>query len=263
MKVSVVIPAYNAEQTIKKCITSVLDQTRPVFEIIVVDDGSVDRTLDIVQNIRVENKLPIEIHILNQTNQGPSAARNAGIDIATGDWIAFLDSDDQWHPSKNEWQADVVMIDRSIALCGGLYGHVNIDQKKPATSLVSFKKHLFKPHFNTPTVLVRAELLRLHKFNERQHYSEDYRLWLEINRFHKCVLVNKILAKNVFEKSIFGASGLSGNLWQMEIGELSNYRYLYSKNQINFFEYFMASTYSLAKFFRRFILSRTQNIPSH
>lgn len=90
MKISVIIPAYNVEKYIERSINSVLIQTHKPFEIIVVDDGSTDKTEEIVKSYKDKT------HYTYQTNQGSSSARNFGIKKAKGDWIAFLDSDDEW-----------------------------------------------------------------------------------------------------------------------------------------------------------------------
>lgn len=96
--VSVVIPAYNAEQYICRAVNSILSQTRQADEIIVVDDGSTDNTPTIL------SELGNRIIAIRQKNAGASVARNTGIERATGNWIAFLDADDQWLPSKLEIQ---------------------------------------------------------------------------------------------------------------------------------------------------------------
>ena len=93
-KVSIIIPLYNNEKYIEKCIKSVLNQEYKNIEIIVINDGSTDSSEQIVKNIKSE-----KIKLLNQKNSGPSSARNNGIKNATGDWIIFLDSDDSL--SKN------------------------------------------------------------------------------------------------------------------------------------------------------------------
>ena len=94
MKISAVIPAYNSAAFISDALASIRHQTFPVDEIIVVDDGSTDNIEEVVRSID-----PGIVYI-TQKNQGPSAARNRGIEAATGDWIAFLDADDQWTPHK-------------------------------------------------------------------------------------------------------------------------------------------------------------------
>jgi len=93
-KVSVVIPAYNCGQVISRTIESVLSQTRRADEIIVVDDGSSDDTGAIVQ------KFGSQVRYIQQKSQGASAARNTGIETTSGEWIAFLDGDDEWLPEK-------------------------------------------------------------------------------------------------------------------------------------------------------------------
>ncbi|MHC5001133.1 MAG: glycosyltransferase family 2 protein [Planctomycetota bacterium] len=94
MKISVVIPAYNAEKHIARAIESVLAQTRPADEVIVIDDGSSDGTGDVVRSFGDK------VIFIQQENAGASVARNAGIEAATSDWIAFLDADDEWLPEK-------------------------------------------------------------------------------------------------------------------------------------------------------------------
>lgn len=98
MNVSVVIPTYNREKTIKRCIDSVINQTVSPLEIIVVDDGSTDSTISIVEEIVSD----INIIIIKQGHKGAQAARNLGILNAKGDYIAFLDSDDEWLPQMLE-----------------------------------------------------------------------------------------------------------------------------------------------------------------
>jgi glycosyltransferase involved in cell wall biosynthesis len=95
--VSAVIPAYNAERFISGAIQSVLVQTYEIAEIIVVDDGSMDRTAEIAAGFP-------EARVIRRPNGGPGAARNTGIHAASGEWIAFLDSDDLWVPRKTEIQ---------------------------------------------------------------------------------------------------------------------------------------------------------------
>jgi len=94
--VSVIIPAYNAENYIEKAIQSVLEQTYPNFEVIVIDDNSTDRTVDVVREFRDER---IKL-LVNEQNMGPSYSRNRGIIEAKGEWIALLDSDDWWDKDR-------------------------------------------------------------------------------------------------------------------------------------------------------------------
>ena len=97
MKVSVIMPAYNAEGYIRKAIGSVLTQGLKDFELIIVNDGSTDNTLDIISSFDDSR-----IRIINQSNRGPGAARNAGLNIALGEYVMFLDSDDWFCPNALE-----------------------------------------------------------------------------------------------------------------------------------------------------------------
>ncbi len=96
--VSVIIPSFNRRHCLPRALDSVLAQTVPALEIIVVDDGSSDGTRSLIAS-----DYP-QVTYLWQPNRGVSAARNAGIEAARGDWLAFLDSDDEWLPSKLELQ---------------------------------------------------------------------------------------------------------------------------------------------------------------
>ncbi len=114
MKISVIVPVYNAEEYLKKCIISVVRQTYGNWELILVDDGSSDGSLDIATQAAEKDA---RIRVIHQKNAGPGAARNRGIKEASGDYVVFLDSDD--YIDKNYFQLlvlkarinDVVFID--------------------------------------------------------------------------------------------------------------------------------------------------------
>lgn len=103
--ISVVIPCYNSETFVETAVRSALDQTYPIEHVICVDDGSTDGTLSVLRSIR-ENNDDLVIHA--QENQGICGARNTGLDMATGEYVAFLDHDDVLHPNKLEHQAELI-----------------------------------------------------------------------------------------------------------------------------------------------------------
>lgn len=112
--VSVIIPAYNAEVFIERTLQSVLDQTYKNLEIIVVDDGSKDRTSEIVNNIARKDS---RIRLLHQANSGVAAARNYGIEKSQGEFTAFVDADDIWYPQNIEKQVKIMTsADSSVGL---------------------------------------------------------------------------------------------------------------------------------------------------
>ncbi|MBN2063574.1 MAG: glycosyltransferase family 2 protein [Sedimentisphaerales bacterium] len=113
--VSAIIPAYNAGKYICRAIDSVLAQTLPVNEIIVVDDGSTD---DTAQKVRAYGD---KVRLIQKENGGVSSARNAGIDASSCEWVAFLDADDEWLPEKNMLQRELLMRNQDLVWAGGNY----------------------------------------------------------------------------------------------------------------------------------------------
>lgn len=162
--VSAVIPAYNAERFISETIHSVLAQTYEIAEIIVVDDGSSDRTAEVAAGFP-------RTHVIRQPNGGQAAARNTGIRAASGEWIAFLDHDDVWLPRKTEIQlghvtadAGVIYANRFSPICFGNLWHR-------------------QAHITPSGALVRKQaLLDVGCFEESRAVMgvEDLTLWLKI-----------------------------------------------------------------------------------
>lgn len=258
--VSVIIPAYNAEETIIECLESVLQQTYKNIEIIVVDDGSVDNTYSIIKKYLCIHKIQ-NIKIFQITNSGPSNARNYGIVHAKGKYIAFLDSDDKWTHDKIEKQVLYLKNNPQIDLLGCGY---SIGEKSyfltGQLTYISKKRLLFKNYFPTPCIILKRDILKELTFITKRKYSEDYYLWLQI-AFHdyQCAILEEPLTI-LYNKSTFGQKGLSANLWQMEKGELNNFYILYKKELISLYWYFLAVIFSISKFCRRGIISTIKRI---
>ncbi len=115
--VSVIVPLYNKVQTVERALTSILEQTYPNLEVIIVNDGSTDGSDILVRRKFVDERL----RIIEQENQGPGAARNAGIRAAKGDYIAFLDADDSWYPRNIETMVKWLQSHSECALVGCMY----------------------------------------------------------------------------------------------------------------------------------------------
>ena len=116
MKLSVIVPAYNAEKTIRESLDSILHQTRPVDELIVVNDGSSDGTERILQEYR--DAYPACFQFCTVENGGQGRARNIGFDLSTGDWIGYVDSDDWIDPEMYERLIAAAEIEQAdLALC--------------------------------------------------------------------------------------------------------------------------------------------------
>jgi glycosyltransferase involved in cell wall biosynthesis len=114
-RTSVIVPVYNAERYLGHCIESVLSQSHPPAEVLIVDDGSTDHSMDIAK------MYASHVRISHQENLGPAAARNAGIRLAAGELLAFLDADDLWTPDKLEHQLAVLATDST---CEAVLGKV-------------------------------------------------------------------------------------------------------------------------------------------
>lgn len=253
-KVSVVIPNYNSENTLRKCVESAILQTHKVEEIIIVDDGSTDDSINIIKELQSQNT-ETRIISLFQENKGPSVARNKAIQMASGNWIAFLDSDDYWVENKIEIQLDFAQAHTEAVLISGGYNKVFFN-KQIEYKNITHKMLCVKNYFETPCVLVRKDIIVLYPFNEAQKYSEDYRVWLQIGKYHKMYYINRLLSFNINNKKPYGESGLSANLWEMEKGELSNFLFLYKKKIISFGDWLFYSSFSFLKFIRRYLISK-------
>jgi glycosyltransferase involved in cell wall biosynthesis len=195
-KVSVVIPTYNRAHLICRSIQSVLDQTYQNLEIIVVDDGSTDNTEEIVINFKDERIR----YIKHSENKGASAARNTGIKVSRGEYIAFQDSDDEWFSEKLEKQISAFY--NSSPEVGVVYsGFYRVEANKkiyiPSDDHVAQKKgniynELLKGNFvGTPAVLIKKECFENVKyFDENIPALEDWELWIEISKYYKFEYIN-------------------------------------------------------------------------
>lgn len=251
VKISVIIPVYNSEKTIIKCIDSAIHQTYPIHEIIIIDDGSTDNTnliiLDYIKNNYIKN-----IHLYNQVNSGPSSARNFGINKSNGDWIAFLDSDDIWLVDKIEIQILYSIKYPDISLISTqLYPFKN--KKNKEFQYISFRQLLIKNTIYTSTVLVKKDVISKYEFDVSQKYSEDYKVWLQIAYSYKIGLINEGKVIYAEDEDLHKQKSLSRNLFEMEKGELSNYIFLYKKKYINFIDSLVVSFFSLIKYIVRLL----------
>lgn len=184
-KVSVVMPAYNAEKTIRSAIESVLRQTFGDLELIVIDDCSRDGTVQIAEEYcRCDDRVHIQ---RNAVNLGVSESRNNGVRAAKSDWIAFLDSDDLWEPEKIEKQLNVIEENPVLSLCFTGSAFVDESGKKYGFSLsvperISYKDLLKQNLISCSSVLVRKELLLLYPMKNDPLIHEDFAVWLQILR---------------------------------------------------------------------------------
>lgn len=179
--ISIVMPAYNSEKYIAKSIESVFNQTYKNWELIIIDDCSVDSTQTIIEEYSMSNEKVIVI--TNSENKGVSESRNKGIQRATGSWIAFLDSDDLWREDKLAKQVDqIIKTGERFFYTGSVYidsqgnplkGYQNIPEK------VNYKELLKCNIIPCSSVLIDKKLLLLFEMKV-DALHEDYLVWLRI-----------------------------------------------------------------------------------
>ncbi len=245
MSVCVVIPAYNAEASIHKALDSVLRQTTPAEDILVVDDGSQDRTCEIVSSYGSP------VRLISQRNQGPSAARNLGVQSTVSDFIAFLDADDSWDATKLGKQLLAFQNNPSAILCytgllkTGTAEGGSIHHALPSRFLTRDLR-LGNPSITPSCVMIsRAAYLKAGGFSDSFKGSEDWELWIRLSRLGPFCVVEEPLtiyqvnntglssnadhmlseAKRMMETHLLaGFNGVERVIWRRRILSYQNFR---------------------------------------
>lgn len=205
MTISVVVPCFNARRWIGPTLRSVLSQDLAPEEVIVVDDGSTDQTDELIAR-----DFP-GVRVIKQSNAGVAAARNRGVKEAASEWVAFVDADDIWLPSKLRRQHDAVRALPQTRLCYTAWEVWSSDEPEPDTELIAklsredravpgpsgwiYCELLEDCHVWTSTTMMRRDLfLELGGFDESLRIGEDYDLWLRASRVTPIVQVDRPLA---------------------------------------------------------------------
>ena len=254
--IGVVIPTFNSAETIIRALESVLRQTRTPTKIVVVDNASSDSTCQVVENFSTQHS---ELHIdliRLEANLGPGVARNIGWEKCGTSLIAFLDSDDSWHPQKLELQSELVRKHPD----GILFGHrylviTGLNQPRDAeisnlsrTHRYWLRHFLFRNRLSTPTVMLRSTIPQ--RFPSDMWYAEDFFLWtVTVAQTGPAVFADDILT--YLHKPAFGSSGLSAQLWKMHQGELAVLKSLAESNLISRMTYISAFLWMRLKYFHR------------
>ena len=197
-KVSVVIPTHNRAELLRSAITSVLNQTFQDFEIVIVDDTSQDHTPHVVNSFG-DGRIK---YLRHNYNKGEGAARNTGVKNAQGEFIAFLDDDDEWLPEKLELQ--VTLLESSLPTVGCVYtGYSKIEKvsgkllcQKVLSVRGNILDHLVTENWlSSSTMLLRKEcFVKAGLFDERLTFGADYDLWLRIAKYFDFECLDKPLA---------------------------------------------------------------------
>ncbi len=209
MMVSIIVPIYNSENYIDRCLKSILGQTYEDLEIVLVNDGSTDRSKEILEQYAAKDE---RIKIVSQKNQGVAAARNTGLDNVTGDYILYVDSDDWIEKNMLERMIAAVEDDSDIAFCG-------FDQAKSQEEvtiapvqvkyevwdhnqqLLEFMKHkrMTGMLWNK---LIKKNLTDGIQFDEQVGFGEDAQfLWQVLKRSKKMIVTNEVLYHHVMDEN--------------------------------------------------------------
>jgi glycosyltransferase involved in cell wall biosynthesis len=180
--ISVVIPVFNLEAYIGEAVDSVLNQTCQDFEIIMIDDGSTDRSPEIISRYQQEN--PERVRAIFLEHSGAAAARNAGIDAARGQWVAFLDGDDVWQPTKLAEQLKSANADPQcnfVACAVEIHGQKQRFRAIPTHSF-DFKVELLRRgcFITLSTAMIRRDLLASIRFDEKLEGAQDIDFFLRL-----------------------------------------------------------------------------------
>lgn len=197
-KVTVVIPVYNREKYVGDAIGSILAQTFTDFELLVIDDGSTDGSVEVVRSYR-DPRIRLEC---NETNWGIAKTRNRGIQLACGEYLAFLDSDDWAYPERLAKQAAFLDSHPDYAAVGAWVawmddkGHsLRRVKRKPVLSDEIAAQRLFQQGIENSASMARTAILRDYGHQEQYDVSSDFDLWARIAAKHKLATLPEVLVR--------------------------------------------------------------------
>lgn len=192
--ISVVLPTYNRANLLIESIQSILDQTYSNFELIIIDDGSTDNTFQIISELG-DSRIN---YVSYPKNQGVSFARNKGLEIATGKYIAFMDSDDISKKERFFEQVNFMEANSEIDICGTniqFFGSRNIELKYSEQPLPFMLKALFQTPFHFPSTMIRRSFLKRNEilFRPEVRAADDYYFLMKIVSIGKSFVIQKPL----------------------------------------------------------------------
>jgi glycosyltransferase involved in cell wall biosynthesis len=203
--ISVIVPVHNEEESITRCLDSILMQSNVKLEIIVIDDGSTDATVHKIKSLSDDRLVCIKLG----ENLGVAAARNVGIERARGQYIAFCDADDYWLPEKLQTQL------KAMSASGCNVSHSSYWQEKDERrTLISCKRYvsltdmLWHNHIPNLTGLYDCKILG--KFTQQQLHHEDYEMWYRILKSGKSIGVEQPLAVYSIGKKTLSSNKFRG-----------------------------------------------------
>lgn len=257
-KVSIIMPNYNCEKFIEETINSVLSQTYNNWELLIVDDCSTDKSVEIIKKF-CEQDERIKLFI-NEKNSGAAASRNWALREASGKWIAFLDSDDLWLPEKLEKQLSF-MIENDYAFTFTKYRQIDEASQRIGTLVVGPEKITKRQlkycccYLGCLTVMYDVEKIGLIQINESIRKRNDDAMWLKVRKFSDAYYLDELLAEYRLRK---GSISHQGKI------NLIKYHYrLYrvgeGMNPISAFFCMMKNIFKVLKKKRKYVIKEVDN----
>tara|TARA_B100000686_G_C16788388_1_gene976899 strand:+ start:188 stop:922 length:735 start_codon:yes stop_codon:yes gene_type:complete len=195
--ISIIIPYCNKKNYIEQTIASILDQTFKDFEILIIYDDEKKRDLNFLENlIKIDNRIKL---IINEKNLGAGESRNKGIKLSSGEFIAFIDSDDLWEKNKLEIQYNY-LIQNKLKICHTEYKIIDKDNKeigyRKSKKKLTFEDLLKSCDIGLSTVLLKKELINDEVCFANTKTKEDYILWLKVAKLGiEIEIINQSLSK--------------------------------------------------------------------
>lgn len=205
--VSVIMPAYNAEKYVGQAIESILNQSYKNFEFIIVNDGSIDGTAEIIKNFIKQDKRIVVIK--NEQNIGVTKSLNKALESVKGKYVVRMDADDWSYPERLAAQIELMADNPDVVVSGS---YIEVCDRQLKTKYVrkyqlddkNIRKHLFRySPFAHPATIWRADILKKERYDERINVCQDYELYFRIGKIGKFMNLDKLLLKlRMHERSI-------------------------------------------------------------
>jgi glycosyltransferase involved in cell wall biosynthesis len=262
--VDVIIPIYNNIDIIN----NILKKLSELYEynIIVIDDCSIDGTYELINRFLKKKNIEYVKLLRNNINKGPSYCRNLGLEHSKKEYIAFLDSDDDWHPQKIKIQLEI-MRKHNILISGTNHKIINLNEISYYKKIdynnnpipfhyIKWPYILYKSPFATPSVIIQKGLKK-YLFNEDIRYAEDFNLWIRIVHDNVAVKIDLPLTYTFKHDWLGENKSLSTNLFKMQKGLNKSYFLIYKQyknNPADKLFILIAILFAQFKFIRRILI---------